>query len=141
MDHDAAQPAGVRIDDEDGSFGFLTDAGRITPAIVGALRGCRNLIVESNHDPDLLRHGPYPEPLKRRIAGSRGHLSNDACGALLSRVVTAATRRVVLHHLSRFNNTPGLALASAHARLHRAGLTPPGLAAARPDVPTGPFAW
>ena len=82
-------------------------------------------LVESNHDPDLLRSGPYPPMLKRRVAGGLGHLSNDACGALLGRVLGEDTRRVVLHHLSRLNNTPELALATNAAILHRLGRLPP----------------
>lgn len=139
VEHDAREPAGVRLSNGNGSLGLLTDAGRVTPSLVEALRGCHTLLVESNHDPDLLRSGPYPAPLKHRIAGGHGHLSNDACGQLLQRVITPDTRRVILHHLSRFNNTPELALATNHAILERSHQVPAELLAAPRDGPFGPF--
>lgn len=141
VEHDAAQPAGVRIKNGNAALGYLTDTGRVTPSIFAGLEGCTQLLVESNYDPDMLRHGTYPQPLKRRISGGRGHLSNDACGALLRQVITPRTERVVLHHLSRYNNTPELALATNHAILHRARVQAPDMLAAPPDGPFGPFAW
>jgi phosphoribosyl 1,2-cyclic phosphodiesterase len=137
--HDAAQPAGVRVERGGRALAYLTDAGHHTDDVAAALSGAHHLLIESNHDPDLLRHGPYPERLKRRIEGGRGHLSNDACGSLLARVVDERTRRVLLHHLSRTNNTPELALATTHAILHRGARPVPELLAAPPRGPFGPF--
>jgi len=137
--HDSAQAAGVRFTRDGRTLAYLTDAGQVTPRVVRSLRDAHHLLVESNHDPDLLRSGPYPDMLKRRIRGGHGHLSNDACGELLSQVVTSDVRNVVLHHLSRMNNTPELALATNHAILHRRGLRPLSLVAAPAYGPFGPF--
>ena len=137
--HDAAEPSGVRLERAGRSLTYLTDAGQATPTLIGALRGANHFLIESNHDPDLLRSGPYPEMLKRRIRSGHGHLSNDACGDLLAQTLTSDVRRVVLHHLSRMNNTPELALATNHAILHRRGLRPIEMVAAPPNGPFGPF--
>lgn len=137
--HDAAQPMGIVLEAEGTRLGLLTDAGEVTPTVVENLHGCHHLLVESNHDPELLRNGPYPVPLKNRIGSRHGHLSNDDCGRLLTRVVSEETRRVVLAHLSRFNNTPELALATNHALFRRAGRAPPEMVAAPPSGPFGPF--
>lgn len=139
--HDAGQPVGIRLQHGDSTLGLLTDAGRITAEMVEGLRGCDHLLIEANHDPDLLKAGPYPTPLQERIRGGHGHLSNDECGQLLGRVVTSATRRVILTHLSRTNNTPELALATTHALLRRAGRLPSELVAAPPDAAFGPFSF
>lgn len=139
VSHDAAQPVGIRVTHAGRSLGLLTDSGQASAPIVEALNGCDHLVVESNHDPDLLANGPYPATLKHRIRGSHGHLSNDACGELLTRVVTDRTRLVVLSHLSRVNNTPELALATNHALLRRGGREALRLLAAPPNGPFGPF--
>lgn len=139
VEHDSAEPAGIRLSRLGRVLAYLTDTGHVTPAVESGLHGAHHLLVESNHDPDLLRTGPYPERLKRRIQGGLGHLSNDACGALLGRILDPGVRRVVLHHLSRLNNTPELAVATNAAILHRLGRLPPALVAAPPDGPFGPF--
>lgn len=141
VDHDAAQPAGLLVQRAGTRLGYLTDVGRASAENTETLRGCHHLLVESNHDTDLLRNGPYSTRLKRRIQGTHGHLSNDACGAFLQSVITAQTRRVVLHHLSRSNNTPQLALATNHAILHRTGQVPPAMVAAPAHGPFGPFGY
>ena len=82
------------------------------------------MVLESNHDIDMLRFGPYPYPLKQRVLSDRGHLSNAACAAFLPELLRAGTRRFVLGHLSRQNNTPELALQTALAALVQAGFVP-----------------
>lgn len=137
--HDAREPTGVRIRHGGHDLAVVTDAGEWDDGIVNEVRDADVLYVESNHDVDLLTRGPYPPALQRRIVGRHGHLSNDACGRLLSRSIGPRTRRVLLGHLSRHNNTPELALATNHALLERAGVAAPDLVAADPVCPVGPW--
>ena len=110
--HDVADPFGLlfRVVDEEGevqdSLGWCTDTGVLTAEALEALRGTRILGVESNHDEDMLAHGPYPAFLKRRIAGERGHLSNAQCADALPLLVGEDTETVVALHLSEKNNRP-----------------------------------
>lgn len=107
--HDAAEVMGLRFEGLSHTACFVTDLGTWTENTVSALRGANTLILESNHDPELLRRGPYPVFLKRRISGARGHLSNDQARSLLERVAHPSLQRVVLAHLSETNNSPEIA--------------------------------
>ncbi len=134
--HDAAEPIGLRLDCGDLSVGIATDLGVATLHVQQMLSGCRALVVEANHDEEMLRRGPYPGFLKRRIASTLGHLSNDQTARLLQAVAGPKLEYVVLAHLSRTNNTPQTALAAAaagmgvaveahlHAASHRGDLEP-----------------
>jgi phosphoribosyl 1,2-cyclic phosphodiesterase len=115
LPHDAAQVALVF---EAGGLraGLATDLGEVPPGLPEAFAACDLLLLESNHDMTMLREGPYPLHLKRRIASAKGHLSNAQAAELL-RALPPRARAVVLMHLSRTNNAPALALASAHAAL------------------------
>jgi phosphoribosyl 1,2-cyclic phosphodiesterase len=113
--HDAAQIA-LTVSDGHARAGIVTDLGEVPPGLPGHLAGCDVLLVESNHDLDLLDRGPYPEFLKQRVRSARGHLSNLQTHALLRRV-TARTHTVVLLHLSRANNREDLALECARDAL------------------------
>jgi len=113
--HDAPQVALV-FEQRGHRAALVTDVGEPTAALIDHVRDCDALLLESNHDEGLLRSGPYPEPLKRRIASSHGHLSNSQAGEVL-RALGRRTRHVVLMHLSETNNTPDIALASARAAL------------------------
>ncbi len=93
-------------------LGVLTDSGCSTPHIEQCLNGCDALVLECNHDPDLLRTGTYPARLKARIAGRFGHLDNDAAAALLAALDTGRLQHVVAAHLSEQNNRPDLARAA-----------------------------
>ncbi len=115
--HDAAGSVGYRIDLSGDLFGYFTDLGRLTPSVVRAISGCRRVVIESNHDVQMLQSGPYPEPLKRRILGKFGHLSNADCASLLPHLPAYGTRRILLAHLSEHNNTPALAYEESAARL------------------------
>jgi phosphoribosyl 1,2-cyclic phosphodiesterase len=107
--HDAAQVA-LRFEDDAGqSVALATDLGEVSDALVAHLRGADLVLLESNHDLDMLWRGPYSNALKRRIASPRGHLSNEATASALGRL-DARTRTVVLMHLSATNNTPRAAL-------------------------------
>jgi phosphoribosyl 1,2-cyclic phosphodiesterase len=110
--HDAREPCGFFIRDGESRFAFCTDTGILTPHQVGELSHCDGVLLESNHCPEMLRTGPYPESLKRRIRSRRGHLSNVAAAVCL-RDIGGHIGAVILAHLSEINNTPEKALASA----------------------------
>jgi phosphoribosyl 1,2-cyclic phosphodiesterase len=113
ISHDAGEPAGFTITANGIRIGIATDLGQPTALVRDHLQGCRVLILESNHDPDMLMSGPYPWFLKQRIRGRTGHLSNQDSGLLLSDLVHAGLEHVVLAHLSETNNTREKALAEA----------------------------
>ena len=103
--HDAAEPVGFRVSRGATSIALATDLGEGTPEVKDALSGCRLLVLEANHDGDMLRDGPYPPYLKRRIRSRFGHLSNHQSRRLLQSVVGPELKHVVLAHLSAANNT------------------------------------
>jgi len=110
--HDAAEPCGYRIAEGDVSLGCCLDTGIVTPRIEEVLACCDAVVLESNHCPQMLEEGPYPEFLKRRIRSKHGHLSNAAAATCL-RDIGGNLTAVVLAHLSEVNNTPEKAVASA----------------------------
>ncbi|MBO4925997.1 MAG: MBL fold metallo-hydrolase [Clostridia bacterium] len=121
--HDAAEPVGYRVFCAAHSVATATDIGHMTKQILRTLAGAEVLLLESNHDPDMLRRNPhYPLQLKQRILGSRGHLSNDDSAEALLALYETGVRQVLLGHLSGENNTPELALDTAVHRLSRAGV-------------------
>lgn len=107
--HDAREPCQFVFANGDRRLGLLTDVGHITPHIEDRLRDCDALVLECNHDRDLLADSAYPESLKARIAGPHGHLDNDAAAALLAGLDGRRLQHVVAAHLSEKNNTPWLA--------------------------------
>lgn len=107
--HDAREPSQFVFSDGDLRLGLLTDVGSLTPHIVRQLSGCDALILETNHDIDLLRQGRYPPHLKRRIHGDYGHLSNAQAADLLTALETGRLQHLVAAHLSQENNRPDLA--------------------------------
>ena len=120
--HDSRQCYGYRIDSEDGrSLAMTTDLGYLPDSVLQAIKGCQTVHIESNHDPEMLRNGPYPYWLIQRIRGEGGHLSNQECAAILPTLVEAGANRIVLAHLSEHNNTPALAQGCATAALAAAG--------------------
>ncbi len=108
--HDSPGSVGYTADDGAARFGLCTDLGCVTDEVFDAMCGVRAAILEANHDVEMLLHGPYPYPLKQRILSDRGHLSNDACGALAASLARSGTGSIVLGHLSKENNRPELAL-------------------------------
>lgn len=108
--HDCAGSVGFKIETEEFCFGFLTDLGTIPESTMELLFGVDCLVIESNHDEEMLRYGRYPYYLKKRILSERGHLSNEACAEAIARFAEKGTRRFFLAHLSRENNRPDLAL-------------------------------
>lgn len=108
--HDAREPLQLRIAQDGDSIALLTDLGHVTPHVLAHAAQCDALLLEFNHEPELLSQSRYPPFLKRRIAGRQGHLSNQAAAELLAQVLHPRLKQVVAGHLSRQNNTPELAM-------------------------------
>lgn len=109
ISHDAAEPVAYRLSHEGKTAGIMTDLGVYTDYTVECLKGVDALLLEANHDINMLQVGPYPYYLKQRILGERGHLSNEASGQLLSRLLHDKLKAVLLGHLSKENNLAELA--------------------------------
>lgn len=107
--HDAREPCQFIFSDGDRRLGLLTDTGGSTPHIHACLSGCDALILECNHDPQMLADGPYPPGLKQRVGGAWGHLSNAQAAQILTDIDTGGLQYLVAAHLSDKNNTPALA--------------------------------
>jgi len=107
--HDAREPVQFVFSDGDVRLGILTDVGSPTQHIVESLNGCDALILECNHDVDMLAKGPYPSYLKQRVGGNYGHLSNAQAGSLLASLDTSSLQHIVAAHISDKNNTEELA--------------------------------
>lgn len=128
--HDAPGSTGYRFDD----VGVLTDSGYVTEEARDTLSGCPLVMLEANHDVDLLKSGPYPYFLKQRILGNRGHLSNGAAAEFAVDLADSGTRQFLLAHLSAENNTPELALGAVSGALVAAGIDPQLSVAPRSSV-------
>lgn len=113
--HDANEPLQLCLHDGDRRLGLLTDAGSSTPHLLRQLQRCDALLLECNHDRDLLAASGYPASLKARIGGRHGHLANDTAAEILRGLVHGGLRHLVAAHLSESNNTPALARASLAA--------------------------
>ena len=114
LSHDVADPMCFRFEVfEDGeladAIAWATDTGKLTNEALELLQGCRILGIEANHDSQMLATGPYPGYLKARVAGTRGHLSNDQAAEALPLLVTDDTETIVAMHISQKNNRPSLA--------------------------------
>ena len=119
--HDSLESVGFRIQlPQGGAVAVATDLGFVDEAVLAGLRGCETVMLESNHDIDMLRTGPYPPYLKRRVLSAGGHLSNRDCAAVLPRLAETGTRHVLLAHLSAQNNRPALAEQTARRALEEA---------------------
>ena len=133
--HDAVEPVQYVFDDGNAKLGVLTDTGSSTAHIEAMLSGCDALVLECNHDLDLLLNGPYPAGLKRRVSGRFGHLDNETAAQILRAIDCSKLKHIVAAHLSQRNNTEALAQAALAGALHCA---PEDIAIARQD--TG-FGW
>ncbi len=103
--HDSAESVGYVICAEGKKYAVATDTGHITKSMLSNLAGCEAVLIESNHDEEMLRSGPYPYVLKKRILSDNGHLSNAKCAWLSTQLAIWGTRRIALGHLSEQNNT------------------------------------
>jgi phosphoribosyl 1,2-cyclic phosphodiesterase len=110
--HDAREPVQFVFSDGDARLGVVTDLGTITQHVVEKLSGCHALVIECNHDLDMLMTGPYPDGLKRRVSGRFGHLCNADAGRLVEALDRGRLRHLIAAHLSQQNNTPALAVAA-----------------------------
>ena len=140
LSHDAVEPLGFVFHAFGRKLVLATDLGYVSAKIRDLTRGAHTYIVEANHDVDMLRGGPYPWHLKRRILGDKGHLSNDSAAEYLLDVVTDATADVFLAHLSEENNRPETALSAVDRLLTSAGgsaVEGVSLMLAHPRRPTG----
>lgn len=123
--HDAAESCAYSVTTPDGSRATIaTDMGIMVPDVREAIKKSSLAVIESNHDIDMLRCGPYPYSLKKRILSDRGHLSNKACAEELPLLVKSGVTRIVLGHLSKENNTPALAYNTSLEALVKAGMAP-----------------
>lgn len=120
--HDAAESVCYVIRTEKGNFGVITDLGEYSEDILAAAGSCKALVLESNHDEDMLWNGSYHPELKKRVFGASGHLSNRQCGELLSAVCQTGLKTVFLAHLSQENNTPALALTTVCGAVEKRGV-------------------
>ncbi|MBR0303811.1 MAG: MBL fold metallo-hydrolase, partial [Clostridia bacterium] len=117
LPHDSAAHVGYIIEDDGGDrLGIATDMGRVTDEAVEHLSGCRRVMLEANHDVEMLKEGPYPSFLKQRVLSKRGHLSNADCAELACTLASNGCEVIALAHLSPENNVPTL----AHAEVRRA---------------------
>ena len=120
--HDAASPVAYNFMSKGKKIGVCTDLGFMPKQVVERIKDCDVLLLEANHDLDMLNSGSYPYELKRRISGSKGHLSNDTCGKALA-LIADKVRYVMLGHLSKENNTEELALLTITDILKNQGIT------------------
>lgn len=135
--HDSRESVGYRLSftDAAGMFheiGYTTDIGCVNTSVREGLRGCESVVLESNHDPEMLWGGSYPPDLKERIYSRFGHLSNPDCAAFAAELAAAGTRNFLLAHLSRENNLPELAFNETWAALADESVR---LLVASPDFP------
>lgn len=136
LPHDAYEPVGYRIACGGASVGIATDLGMATTLVRGKLAGCNLLVIEANHDEELVRQAPRPWYLKQRILGNQGHLSNRAAAALIADIAGDSLRTVVLAHLSRECNREDLAVETVRGDLAARGLGRIEVLAARADAPS-----
>ncbi len=116
--HDAAEPVQYVFSDGARRLGVLTDVGCSTPHIEATLSGCDALVLECNHDSELLANGEYPYSLKQRVGGRYGHLNNQQSAALLAKLDVSRLQHLIAAHLSHKNNTAELAVAALRAVLN-----------------------
>lgn len=111
---------GYRISSEVGDFTYMTDLGRVEEEILPVIEGSEKILIEANHDEEMLENGRYPYILKKRIASDFGHLSNESCAGICEKLYKSGTKEFILGHLSEENNCPELAYNAVDAllRLH-----------------------
>lgn len=133
--HDAVDPLGLVLSFDGTRIGMATDLGRSTRLVEDRLRKCHALILEFNHDKEMLEGGPYPLDLKRRIKGPDGHLSNEEAGDLIRLISHEDLNYLVLAHLSKINNHPGKAHQEARDALGDTGAARTDILISEQDTP------
>lgn len=121
LSHDVPDTLGFIFESWQEKLVYITDTGYVKDAYIPLLRGADYIVLESNHDVEMLMHTSRPQNLKRRIAGDEGHLCNEDCAALLQQIVTSRTRQVILAHISQQANTRGQALSVSRKALEEVG--------------------
>lgn len=121
LSHDAADPLGFVISRAGVTLGYCTDTGITSRLMHHRLSGCHGLILECNHDPEMLKTGGYPPPLQQRIRSQEGHLANAEAAGFLLELIHDGLEHVVLAHISETNNTHDLALATVREHLRQHG--------------------
>ena len=125
--HDAADPVGFRLRRGKLAFGHVTDIGHMSEDVMNGLRGCSAILIEANHDVDMLRESDYPASIRQRVGSRLGHLSNDALATYLEHRLPDGVRHLFLAHLSQQNNHERLALETCVTALERRGGRAPKL--------------
>jgi phosphoribosyl 1,2-cyclic phosphodiesterase len=123
ISHDTRDPVGFVIKGKGLSLAYCTDTGRITKLIQHHVCKCHALILEANHDPTMLKDGPYPLPLKQRVKSNQGHLANEEAARFLAGLAGSPLQYVVLAHLSETNNLPQLVQTHIHNELRRQNIS------------------
>ena len=137
--HDSAHSVAYAITSSGRKAVVCTDIGHVDKRMLSLLAGADILLIEANHDVDMLMAGPYPYDLKKRILSGNGHLSNEDCGRALVSLYSSGVRNVILGHLSAENNFPPLAVETVRGVLQMAGISDMHIALAKRDAPTGVF--
>ena len=119
--HDAADPVGYNYFAENEKYSLATDIGHMNEYIFNHIAGSKAVLLESNHDVEMLQYGSYPYPLKRRILSDIGHLANEDAAKCAVELLKSGTERIALGHLSQENNRPEIALLETHNALTDAG--------------------
>lgn len=119
--HDSRDNVGYLVEHEGVNFCLMTDVGHVTEEMGRMIAQADYLVIEANHDEDMLRTGPYSQRLKSRITSGTGHLSNRLCGEALTKYLTPRTKHIWLCHLSQKNNTPDIALDTVRKKLCNSG--------------------
>ncbi len=110
ISHDTADPVGFIVGNGELSLGYCTDTGQVSKLMAHLMGRCQGVILEANHDPQMLKDGPYPLPLKQRVQSNMGHLANADAASFVSLLMNGPLRTIVLAHLSETNNHPELVL-------------------------------
>lgn len=122
LPHDAADPVGFRIECGGRILGHITDFGYTSGLVRESLKGCHGLLIEANHDLEMLKDGPYPWSLKQRIASRLGHLSNEAMLEMLPEILHEGVDQLIMAHMSTTNNDSRLLTLQIKRVLRRIGL-------------------
>lgn len=143
ISHDAKEPTGYRVWAEEKSAAVITDLGIYNDYIIDCLKGTDVLLCEANHDIRMLQVGPYPYYLKQRILSDHGHLSNENCGRMISRLLHDGIKEILLGHLSKENNLPELAYETVRLEIEASDTPYHGddfpIRVAKRDMPLSPI--
>ncbi|HPF53413.1 MAG TPA: MBL fold metallo-hydrolase [Clostridia bacterium] len=137
--HDAIHPVAYVIEHRGSRIAVMTDIGHIDKRLLGILEGCKLVLIEANHDVDMLMAGSYPYQLKKRILSGKGHLCNEDCGETLAILYQGGLRNAILGHLSSENNDPMLARATVLSILESHGISDMNIVTAGRDAPSPIF--